>query len=251
MAADYSTARWRAAVVLLATVAVVALTARLGVWQLHRAAQKRALQATLDERARLPELPGTALAVTADDAEGQHERRVRVTGEWLPAGTLFLENRQMHGQPGFFVLTPLQLAGRDDAVLVQRGWAPRDLMDRQRVPAVPTPAGPVEVLARVAPPPSRLFDFAGTAVTGPIRQNVDLAAFATELRQPLRPLSLVQLDGSPAAQGDGLRRDWPPPALDIQKHNGYAFQWFALCAVTALLYVWFQLVRPRLARRTA
>lgn len=234
---------------LLAALVVVAVTARLGVWQLDRAAQKRALQATLDERAAMPELAGAALAHTEGDAEAQHERRIRVTGEWVPDATLFLENRQMHGQPGFFVVTPLRLGGTDEAVLVQRGWAPRDLMDRQRVPDVPTPSGPVEVFARVAAPPSRLFDFAGGAASGPIRQNVELAALATELRRPLRPLSLVQLDGSPAARGDGLRRDWPAPAVDLQKHYGYAFQWFALCAVTVLLYVWFQLVRPRLARR--
>lgn len=235
----------------MATLAVMALTARLGLWQVDRGDQKRALQATLDDRARLPELPGAALAVTAADAEVQHARHVRVTGEWMPDATLFLENRQMNGQPGFFVVTPLRLAGHADAVLVQRGWAPRDLMDRTRVPAVPTPAGPVEVLARVAPPPGRLYDFGGAAETGPIRQNVDLAALSSELRQPLRPLSLVQLEGSPAAQGDGLRRAWPAPAADSSKHDGYAFQWFALCAVTALLYAWFQLVRPRLPRRAA
>jgi surfeit locus 1 family protein len=119
------------------------------------------------------------------------------------------------------------------------------------VPAVPTPAGPVEVLAHVAPPPGRLFDFAGEAAPGPIRQNLDIDVFGTELGMPLRPLSLVQLDGSPAAAGDGLRRDWPAPAVDLQKHLGYAFQWFALCALMAGLYVWFQLVRPRFPRRGA
>jgi surfeit locus 1 family protein len=48
--------------------------------------------------------------------------------------------------------------------------------------------------------------------------------------------------------GDGLLRQWPKPAVDIQKHYGYAFQWFALCALLAGLYVWFQLLRPRLSR---
>ena len=239
---------WRQVIVLAATVLGVLVTARLGMWQLDRAAQKRALQAALDTRIAQPELSVNALARTAADAEPQYQRRIRVVGEWVPSHTVFLENRQMHGQPGFFVVTPLRLAGQQDAVLVQRGWAPRDLRDRQIVPAVPTPAGPVEVLAHVAPPPGRLFDFAGAAAPGPIRQNLDIAAFGTELGMPLRPLSLVQLDGSPAAAGDGLRRDWPAPAVDLQKHLGYAFQWFALCALMAGLYVWFQLVRPRLQR---
>lgn len=45
---------------------------------------------------------------------------------------------------------------------------------------------------------------------------------------------------------DGLQRDWPQPAADVHKHYGYAFQWFALSALTLILYVWFQIIRPRL-----
>ncbi|WP_369820776.1 SURF1 family protein [Rhizobacter sp. Root1221] len=244
-------ARWRQAVVAAATVLGVLVTARLGLWQLDRAAQKQALQTALETRTAMPELPAASLARSAVDAEPQFQRRIRLVGEWVPSATVFLENRQMHGQPGFFVVTPLKLAGQPDAVLVQRGWAPRDLRDRLIVPAVPTPAGPVEVWGHVAAPPGRLFDFAGAAASGPIRQNLDVPALASELGLPLRPLSLVQTDGSPAAAGDGLRRDWPAPAVDIQKHHGYAFQWFALCALMAGLYVWFQLVRPRIPRSDA
>ena len=240
--------RWRRIVVLAATVAGVLLTARLGLWQLDRAAQKRALQTALEARSAQPELRVADLARSGEQAGPQHHRRIRAVGQWVPSQTVFLENRQMQGQPGFLVVTPLQLEGQPEAVLVQRGWAPRDLRDRQIVPAVPTPAGPVEVWARVAPPPSRLFDFAGQAASGPIRQNLDMAALEGELGMPLRPLSLLQIDGSPAAGGDGLRRDWPPPAVDVHKHYGYAFQWFALSALMAGLYVWFQLVRPRIRR---
>ncbi|CAN7183329.1 SURF1 family protein [Rhizobacter sp. LjRoot28] len=241
--------RWRQAVVLLATLVGVAVTARLGLWQLDRAGQKAALQAALDARAGEPALAPSALAASAEEAVGQHYRRVRLRGEWVPSHTLFLENRQMKGQPGFFVVTPLRLPGDAGAVLVQRGWAPRDIRDRQIVPEVPTPEGPVEVLGQVAPPPGRLYEFDGTAASGPIRQNLDVAQFALETGLALRPLSVVQVEGSPAAAGDGLRRDWPAPAVDIQKHHGYAFQWFALCALMTGLYVWFQLIRPRLPSR--
>lgn len=241
--------RWRRAAVLLATLVGVAVTARLGLWQLDRAGQKAALQAALDARATEPELAPSALAASTDASAGQHYRRIRLRGEWVPARTVFLENRQMKGQPGFFVVTPLRLTGDAGAVLVQRGWAPRDIRDRQIVPEVPTPAGVVEVLGQVAPPPGRLYDFAGAAASGPIRQNLDVAQFALETGLALRPLSVVQVEGSPAAAGDGLRRDWPAPAVDIQKHHGYAFQWFALCALMTGLYVWFQLVRPRFPSR--
>jgi surfeit locus 1 family protein len=236
---------------LLATLVGVTVTARLGVWQLSRASQKNALQQALDERSNMPEIAAPAIARSASDAESQHYRRVHVRGQWAADSTVFLDNRQMNGRPGFFVVTPLKLSGStaNEAVLVQRGWVPRDQLDRTRLPALQTPPGEVEVAGHIAPPPARLYDFGGVA-SGPIRQNLELGAFAGETGLRLLPLSLVQ-DDSKDASGpqDGLLRQWPRPAVDIHKHYGYAFQWFALCALMAGLYVWFQLIRPRLQRR--
>ena len=233
--------RW---VLLLATVAGVALTASLGVWQLGRAAQKEALQSALDARAGLAPLPQADIATTNADATAQHYRSVLLRGRWLEERTVYLDNRQMNGRPGFFVVTPLQWPG--GAVLVQRGWVARDNDVRTRLPKLVTAGGEVEVAGRIAPPPARLLEFAGAA-PGPIRQNLDIDAYAREIGVALRPLSVLQLDGSQAA-GDGLLREWPRPAVDVHKHYGYAFQWFALAALMAGLYVWFQLVRTGLGR---
>ena len=250
-------ARW---VVLVAAVLGVALMARLGWWQLDRAAQKTQLQTALDERRALPPLAPQDLASDAVAAAAQHHRRITLSGRWVAEATVYLENRQMQSRPGFFVVTPLQL---DDgtAVLVQRGWQPRDLMDRTRVVPPPTPAGLVQVSGRIAPPPARLYEFEGQA-QGPIRQNLDVQAFGQEWRLRLRPLSLLQLDeqpdgqlngqlkkpshnAAPSSAPDGLLRDWLAPASGVHKHYGYAFQWFALAALILGLYVWFQLIRPR------
>ena len=54
--------------------------------------------------------------------------------------------------------------------------------------------------------------------------------------------------GDSAQVGDLLQRQWPAPAADVSKNQGYALQWFALCALITGLYVWFQLLRPRFAR---
>ena len=239
--------RWRGAVVLLATVLSVAIAARLCLWQLDRAAQKEALQAAQDARAKMPTVEPRALARTAEQGAAQHYRPVRLQGRWLPERTVFLDNRQMKGRPGFFVVTPLQLVGEPDAVLVQRGWAPRNMQDRTSLPEVPSAAGVVEVLGFIAPPPSRLYEFAAEA-GGAIRQNLNVAEFSREAGLPLRPVSILQSD-SPGTADDGLLREWPLPAVDVHKHYGYAFQWFALGALMTGLYVWFQLIRPRLRRR--
>jgi surfeit locus 1 family protein len=234
--------RW---VVLAATLAAVLLTARLGVWQLSRAAQKEALQQSLQTRGELALVPMSDLARTTVDSELQLRRRTVLTGRWLPDRTIFLENRQMEGRSGFFVMTPLEL-GPGDAVVVQRGWAPRDLLDRTRLPAVPTPEGLVNVAGLIAPPPSALYAF-GADAAGPLRQNLDMVAYAQEIGLALRPWSLQQQGDA----DDGLIRRWPAPAVDVHKHYGYAFQWFALAILLVLLYAWFQLFVPWRARRHA
>lgn len=229
-------------VVLLAALLGVAVTARLGFWQLDRAAQKNTLQAALDERRALPPLPVADLAVSEAQAIAQHHRAIVLEGRWLAEHSIYLENRQMNGRPGFYVVTPLLLPD-GTAVAVQRGWQPRDMGERTRVIAPPTPAGTVVVAGRIAPPPGRLYEFEGAA-SGPIRQNLDVVGYASEIGRSLRPLSVVQEDG-PLTLADGLLRQWPQPSAGVHKHYGYAFQWFALATLILGLYAWFQFPRPK------
>jgi cytochrome oxidase assembly protein ShyY1 len=51
----------------------------------------------------------------------------------------------------------------------------------------------------------------------------------------LLPLVLEQT--GPATAGDGLLRDWPAPGIDIDRHKGYAVQWYALAAMAFLFFV--------------
>lgn len=251
---------WFVSAVALLTLAA---TVSLGRWQLSRAAQKEALQAEIDAQKSLPPLDQQAFLALGDAATAMH-RPVRLHGLWLTPHTVYLDNRQMHGVPGFYVLTPFALEGTEQTVLIQRGWIQRNFTDRNKLEAVQTPSGLVEVIARIAPPPAHLLELgkaeaplpaASPAAAEPvgssrIRQNLGLEAFRAETGLPLRTdVSLQQTD--PASEG--LQRDWPAPALGVEKHYGYAFQWFGLSALVVLLYVWFQLIAPfrraRLARR--
>jgi surfeit locus 1 family protein len=238
---------WRKAVVLLAALGTIALAVRLGFWQLDRAAQKVAFQASLDDRGRAPPLTAAELARDAAAVPGQTSRRVRLAGSWVADRTVFLDNRQMDGRVGFFVVTPLRLEGGRESVLVQRGWVARNFEQRSALPPVATPPGRVEVVGRVVAAPSRMYELEAAA-SGPIRQNVDVASFARETGLELLPLAVIESAASPPSR-DGLERHWPTPAIDVQKNYGYAFQWFAIAAATAVLYVWFRIVRPRQRRR--
>ncbi len=226
--------------VTVAAVLVVSTGLGLGRWQLDRAAQKLALADQIASRQALSALEEGDLAV-ADPAAVWH-RPARLSGQWVAQHTLWLDNRQMNGRVGFIVVTPLRLDS-GSVVLVQRGWAPRDFQDRNRVPALDTPAGRIVLAGRVAPPPARLYEL-GEGGSGPIRQNIDLAALAAETGLPLLPLTVLQTE----AANDGLGREWPAPAVDVHKHYGYAFQWFGLSALFAFLYVWFQFTAPRRQR---
>lgn len=229
--------------VTLAALAIALVTAALGRWQLSRAAQMRAMQAAIDERQAMAPLQGAdLLQARASGSVAVLHRSVRLHGQWLPEATVFLDNRQMQGRPGFFVLTPLRLHASQGAVLVQRGWVARDFQERTRLPDIATPVGEVRVEGRVAGTPARLYEFQPSGEgqgSSRIRQNLDLAAYGAETGLDLLPLTVVQT----GAASDGLRRDWAPINSGVDKHYGYAFQWFGLCGLVVILYVWFQFVR--------
>ena len=60
---------------------------------------------------------------------------VTFEGTWLPKGTLYVADRDLHGKRGYWVMTPV-LVG-DSAMPVVRGWSAH--------PEAPEPSGPVEV----------------------------------------------------------------------------------------------------------
>lgn len=187
----------------------------------------------------MPALDQQALLAVGGVADLLHRQAV-LRGTWLAQHTVFLDNRQMGGKPGFYVVTPLRLAGAGPVILVERGWVQRNFVQRDKLPDIATPPGVVELHGRMAPPPAKLYEFAGSD-RGPIRQNIDLAQFRAETGLAVLPMS-VQQTGEPS---EGLLREWPEPASGVEKHYGYAFQWWALSALIAILYVWFQFIAPR------
>jgi surfeit locus 1 family protein len=239
---------WRRGAVLLAALLACALTARLGWWQLERAAHKTALHAARADRLALPVLRMEELATDAAQVPSQLHRRVELGGQWLAQHTVYLDNRQMNGRAGFYAVTPLRLPD-GSAVLVQRGWLPRHRSERTLIAAVPPAPGPVQVQGRIAQAAAQQFEL-GAAATGLIRQNLGVPEFARETGLAMRPLVVVQEDGA-TAPADGLLRQWPQVADGVGKHHGYAFQWFSLSALIAGLYVWFQILRPARERARA
>lgn len=233
-------------IVRVAAVAGVGVTLGLGRWQLGRAAQKESLQASLDAQAARPAVPPGDLARTQEQALDQRHRRIVLAGMWRADATTYLDNRPMNGRPGFLVLTPLVLDEGRGAVLVQRGWIPREASDRTAIAPYRTDTGPVRIAGRLAEWPSQRIAL-GEEQGGPIRQNLDRASLRRDSGLDLRPLIVIQ-EADGGTRGDGLMRDWVRPTVDVHKHYGYAAQWFGLAGLIAGLTLWFQVLKPRLRR---
>lgn len=156
-------------------------------------------------------------------------------GVFVEDRTVLIDNKLHLGRPGYHVVQPLRLAvsapGEREHVLVNRGWieaGPR----RDRLPAVRTPAGELTVEGVKLPRFPRAMD-AGTPESGQVWQNVSVEAFGAWSKLHLVPWVIEQ--HSPA--DDGLVREWPRPGLGIEKHESYAVQWYALAALSLVIFV--------------
>lgn len=201
----------------------------LGNWQARRAEAKLALAQQLALQMRAPARLIGAEPVSAADLLDRH---VQARGSFIAARTVFLDNRNRGGKPGYEVVTPLALSPAM-AVLVQRGW-----VERSQRETVRTPQGVVAVdgiaLARL---PRALA--VSTEGSGQVRQNLEVADYAKEIGIALQPVVIQQR----SQLGDGLARDWPRPDFGVDTHRAYALQWYSLAALAGVLGIVFSFRR--------
>ncbi|HEY1044054.1 MAG TPA: SURF1 family protein [Telluria sp.] len=214
----------------IATVLLVALGIALGQWQDRRALEKTARADLLAAQGRLAPLALGAPKLKPSEVE---YRRVQAKGSWVPEWATYLDNRPHDGQAGLYVLMPLRLSGSRMHVLVARGWIPRNASQRDRIAPYATPTGEVTVTGVAVTGMGNVMQLGEPASIkrGAILQNLEPAAFSLASGLPVQPFFLQQ-EGEAA---DTLVRAWPAPSLGVDKHKGYAFQWYAL-AVMALLF---------------
>ena len=230
--------RPREILTLLLALALIVATALLGRWQWGRGQTKQQLTERIEASMRGPALEQGAQTF---DAARDAWRPLHARGRYAAGWTVFLQNRQHAGRSGFWVLTPLRLAGTQRWIMVERGWVASAFAPGALVPGVPTPAGTVDVHGRLAPPPSQWFSFAKDAPDAVIRQNVQLAAFAAAHHIELLPYVLQQL----APCEPGLVCEWPRADTGMERNFGYAFQWWAMSVLGAGLMVYFTTRRLR------
>ena len=221
--------RW---IPLIAMIIAVATGTLLGNWQMRRAEQKEAVEQKLNARGAAPPIVLGSTDLSVDEVE---YRRVIAEGDFVRDWPVYLENRPYNGTPGFYLLMPLKVSGSDRHVLVARGWFPRDPADRTKLPAIDTPNGAIRIEGVARRNPGQLLQL-GEAVElrpGAIVQNLSVEEFGKASGFTMHAF-VIEQNG---AATDNLVRDWPHPSSGIDKHLGYAFQWYALAAAAFIFFV--------------
>jgi surfeit locus 1 family protein len=212
----------------VAAVLIIGLTCSLGRWQLNRAAEKTALQEMLESRMREPAL---RLSTADRDGDALRYRQVVAIGEFLGTKQIFLDNKNIGGQVGYHVITPLQFTGSRTSVLVNRGWLARG-KDYPLPPAAPPPQGTVEVAGLATLPVARFLELSSANIEGAVWQNLTFERVRAKLGIDVLPVIILMRDSSP---GLSAVRETPDAGVDM--HRGYAFQWFALAIVVLALWL--------------
>lgn len=212
----------RVKVFVVIAVLLAALFVRLGLWQLDRRHERQARNALIAGRLDSAEVDVAALP---RDSATARFRRVRVTGSADYEHELIYAARSYRGSPGVNFLTPVRIAGKDTAVIVNRGWvyAPDGVTvdeakwrDRDS-----TFTGYVEELPSTAG--------ASYASRPRVIARLSYDAVAKAVPYPVAPVYVVVL-GDSAIAPDRLARLTVPP-LGEGPHLNYAIQWFAFALI--------------------
>jgi cytochrome oxidase assembly protein ShyY1 len=76
-----------------------------------------------------------------------------------------------------------------------------------------------------------------------IQQNLDIQKQSKYLGFDYLPFILREVA---ATNTDGLQRDWPSMTTGVEKHQGYAFQWFALTVFALLFWLITGILRKKI-----
>lgn len=234
--------RWIVAHVMI--LVVVGTFPVLGMWQLDRWEQEKALQQRIEARIEAEPVPVTSVLAPGDDPDRLDDlefQPVTATGTYLADEEVAQRNRDLDGQGGFDWLTPLRL---DDgqAVLVRRGFVPPTRVAGTEPTVAPPPRTEVTVTGWLELSRSQPSGFAaGLAPRDPAAGTLDtvfhadVARIGQQTSVELLPMVLHQSDQDPP-QDQPLPVVQPVREVDLSQNLSYAVQWFVFTAIAVVGY---------------
>jgi surfeit locus 1 family protein len=222
----------------LLTIVGVIVFCRLGLWQLHRAEEKRELlqlYARGETSSANAESIDSSARYASAELHGRFDSSHQVLLDNMPSATT--------GQPGYQVLTPLNTG--HEWVLVNRGWVPLG-HTRSDLPNIAVDEQARTIRGRLddLPEPGIRLGEQSIDLNQAWPRVLNFPTYAMLKAMLPHPLAqhIVLLD--PAA-ADGFERVW---ALNLrvspERHIAYAVQWFAF-AVAAVTIFFVLLLRRR------
>ncbi|HRJ43673.1 MAG: SURF1 family protein [Caldilineaceae bacterium] len=224
---------WQTLIVLLA----MAVMAGLGQWQLARLEQRRAANGEL-----LAKLQTEALVITggslAESPDALEDRLALVTGEYDFARQIAVQGQFSQEAPGYWLLTPLRIAGSGNAILVNRGWIPAAAGETGEWAAYDeTPAQPLRGYLQRS---RKMPDGSTSALPADVVKGwwrVDIEAIQSQMPYPLLPVALQVAPDESRGRNELPQR--VPVDFDLSEgsHMIYALQWYAFALIAGAIYV--------------
>ena len=209
-------------------IATLALLISLGFWQLDRADEKRAIEDQIAS-ANSDDVEIVASTEFLKEKEYYH---VRLQGSYIDDKQFIYDNQIVDQISGYYVLTPLVLKGDSKAVLINRGFIPWNGR-RDKLADIDIADKLTEVKVQISKPVKRM-ELEASELTGDfpvLIQALDLDEIST-----IASLDFASVIGLLSPESDnGFVRQWEPYTGSIERHIGYAIQWFLMALVLAFI----------------
>ena len=209
-------------------IATLVLLISLGFWQLDRADEKRAIEDQIAS-ANSGDVEFVTSVEFLKDKEYYH---VRLQGSYIGDKQFIYDNQIVDQISGYYVLTPFVLRGASNAILINRGFIPWSGR-RDKLADIDIGEKLTEVKVQISIPVKRMeLEVSETIGDFPVLiQALDLDEMST-----ISSLDFVSVVGLLSSESeDGYIRQWEPYTGSIERHIGYAIQWFLMALVLAFI----------------
>ena len=208
--------------------ATMAFLVSLGFWQLDRADQKRTIEASIQKA----NTGVVELIVNQNELLNKEYYEVRLQGSYVSDKQFIYDNQIVDQASGYYVLTPFVLTGQSNAIMINRGFIPWNGR-RDQLADIAVDSASREIKIQVSNPIKRI-----ELKTSDISNQfpVLIQAIDFDVIEEISSTSFVDVIGllDPSSD-DGFVRKWEPYTGSIEKHIGYAIQWFLMALVLGII----------------
>jgi len=219
---------------LLVLLICVPLFIKLGLWQYRKAELNQEVQASYDSA---QDNEALNLPSKLDRPDEWKYKKIKIKGHYESKYQILLDNQVEDSRAGFHVLTPLKIDGRNDYVLVNRGWIAGGSTHTD-IPAIVTPEDTVEIVGLGWVPSKKVFtleDKSEHKQWHQVWQHMDMERYQKSVPISVLPV-VIKLDAK--SNAGGFVRNWQLPAEKIATNMGYAYQWFGFAIASILIFLY-------------